>query len=84
MLREWSGLWEAMDKDSATWFETTPKMYSGLLGVAPPRAIAGSAFLVGEISHNDAEGRQVYACFNEVGGKFFARYMTVRQFKEGV
>jgi hypothetical protein len=78
---EWQPLWDAMDAHPAEWIPTTEKMYWQMLEAVPPRAHANGAFLVGEASHSNAEGRTMYAGFKKTGGQFFAKYLTIDQFK---
>jgi hypothetical protein len=52
-----------------------------MLEAVPPRAHSNGAFLVGEASHSNAEGRNMYACFRKTGGQFYAKYLTIEQFK---
>ena len=78
---EWANLWEAMETTPTDWIQTTEKMYWDMLGAVPPRAHTNGAFLVGEASHSNAEGRNMYACFRKTGGQFYAKYLTIDQFK---
>jgi hypothetical protein len=78
---EWQPLWDAMEAHPADWIQTTEKMYWEMLGAVPPRAHTNGAFLVGEASHSNAEGRNMYACFRKTGGQFYAKYLTIEQFK---
>ena len=45
---EWQPLWDAMDARPTEWIETTEQMWWDMLECVPPRAQAGSRFLVGE------------------------------------
>jgi len=38
---------------------------------------------VGEPLRHNEEGKAVHACFKEIGSQFFAKNMTVEQFKAG-
>lgn len=78
---EWQPLWDAMDAHPTEWIPTTEKMYWDMLEAVPPRAHSRGAFLVGEASHSNAEGRTMYAGFKKTGGQFFAKYLTIDQFK---
>lgn len=78
---EWAQLWAAMDALPDDWIRTTDSMYQNMLEVLPPRAQAGARFLVGEAKTHNAEGKAVYACFKKDGDSYFAKHMTVEQFK---
>jgi hypothetical protein len=78
---EWQALWDAMTAAPDEWVPTTEKMYWEMLEVLPPRAQARGAFLVGEASRH-VDGVAVYSCFKQSGGEYFAKDMTVKQFKE--
>lgn len=78
----WQPLWDAMEANPTAWIPTTEQMYWEMLEVLPPRLMTGSAFLVGEAHHHNAEGQAVYACFSQTGENYRARYMTAQQFKE--
>ena len=78
---EWQPLWDAMEANPTNWIPTTEKMYWQMLEAVPPRAHKNGAFLVGEASHSNAEGRTMYAGFRKTGGQFFAKYLTIDQFK---
>ena len=80
---EWKELWDAMDAAPDAWIETTEGMYWHMLEVVPPRAQLGDRFLVGEPLRHNEEGKAVHACFKEIGPQFFAKNMTVEQFKAG-
>ena len=80
---EWQALWDAMDAQPEAWIPTTEDMYWQMLECVPPRAQTRAAFLVGEPRRHNAAGEAVHACFKETrGGEFFARNLTVQQFKE--
>jgi hypothetical protein len=79
---EWQPLWDAMDANPSEWIPTTEKMYWQMLEAVPPRAHSNGAFLVGEASHSNAEGRTMYAGFRKTGGQFYAKYLTIDQFKK--
>ncbi len=78
----WGQLWDAMKANPDTWVETTGEMYMAMLNVLPPKRMTGWAFLVGEPDHDNAKGETVYAGFKRAGDRYFARYLTVRQFSE--
>jgi hypothetical protein len=80
---EWDALWNAMGVAPGAWVQTTEAMYWQMLEAVPPAAQSRCAFLVGEAHHHNDEGRAVYACFQETPRGFFARYLTVQQFKGG-
>jgi hypothetical protein len=80
---EWSALWAALDATPDTWMATTESMYWEMLEAVPPRAQARGAFLVGEALRHDSQGVAVYHCFKQCGREYFARNMTVEQFKAG-
>lgn len=79
---EWKALWDAMDASPDAWIPTTEAMYWQMLECVPPRAQTRAAFLVGEPLRHDANGDAVHACFKETPRGFFARNLTVKQFKE--
>lgn len=81
---EWQPLWDAMEAHPNDWTPTTEKMYWEMMGVLPPRAQSRGAFLVGEPLRHDAQGKAVHACFRQSGGRFYARNLTLEQFKTEV
>ncbi len=83
-LLEWSLLWAAMDASPSEWIPTTESMYWHMLECVPPRAQRGRAFLVGEPLRDDSEGKAVHACFKQSGNDYFARNLTLEQFKAEV
>ena len=78
---EWQDLWDAMKAAPDAWVPTTENMWWQMLEVLPPRAQARGAFLVGEASRH-VGGEAVYSCFKQTGGEYFAKDLTVKQFKE--
>ena len=78
----WSELWDAMRSEPDRWQYTAEAMYHEMLGVLPPAAMGGGAFLVGEANHHNEQGHAVYACFYHVNGDYLARYMTRAEFRE--
>ena len=80
---EWKPLWDAMDATPDAWIPTTEDMYWELLECVPPRAAVPGCFLVGEAERHNDEGKAVHACFKQSGSQFFAKYMTVEQFRGG-
>lgn len=80
-LLEWSPLWAAMKDQSEAWIPTTKGMYWAMLEVLPPRAHAGGAFIVGEPLRHNSEGKAVHACFKQSGAGYFARNLTVAEFR---
>ena len=78
---EWQPLWDAMDAHPSDWIPTTEAMNWEMLGAVPPKAYINGAFLVGEASHSNAEGRTMYACFRKTNGQFYAKHLTFEQFK---
>ena len=81
---EWAELWAAMDAQPLEWIPTTEAMYWEMLGCVPPRAMRGGAFLVGEANNSNADGYPVYACFKQLGDNYFARNLTLEQFRAEV
>lgn len=77
----WKELWDAMDANPEQWIQTTEGMYWEMLEVVPPRAQTRDAFLVGEPLRHNSNGDAVNACFKQVGDNFYARNLTVAQFK---
>ena len=80
-LLVWEELWKAMETYPDKWIPTTEKMYWEMLEVLPPRDMTRRAFLVGEAHSDNAEGKPIYACFKKLGDDFFARYLTLEQFR---
>lgn len=80
---EWSALWAAMDASPAAWIPTTEPMYYDMLECLPPRAQSSFGFLVGEPLRHNEHGKAVHACFKQVGNDFFARNLTVDEFRAG-
>jgi hypothetical protein len=80
----WDALWAAMRASHDVWIETTEGMFWDMLEVLPPRAQSHDRFLVGEAARHDENGKPVYSCFKQVGTRFYAKDMTVEQFKAGV
>ena len=78
---EWSDLWEAMDASPDAWIPTTEDMYFEMRDCLPPRTMSGGRFLVGEPKTHNAEGKAVHACFWERDGSYFAKHMTIEQFR---
>ena len=83
-MNELSGqaLWDAMKKEPTKWIRTTEGMYYDMLEVLPPAAMGHGAFLVGEPYTHNSRGEAVHACFANMYGDFFARYSTIREFRE--
>ena len=79
---EWKDLWDAMDAYPDKWQPTTREMSMEMLGALPPAAMTSTAFLVGEPKTHNKDGFPIYACFRNVGGKYEAKYMTLKEFKE--
>lgn len=80
---EWSDLWTAMDTAPKDWIETTEAMYWNMLECVPPRCMAGGRFLVGE-AKTHVNGEAVHACFWSKDGGYFAKHMTVAEFRGAV
>lgn len=78
---EWQALWDAMKAAPEAWIPTTENMWWQMLEVLPPRAQTRGAFLVGEASRH-VDGVAVYTCLKHSGGEYFAKDLTVKQFKE--
>ena len=79
---EWQPLWDAMEANPNDWTPTTEKMFWEMLEVLPPRAHNGRAFLVGEALRHNETGHAVHACFRQSGEDYYAKNMTVQQFRE--
>ena len=80
---EWTALWAAMDASPQEWIPTTETMYWEMMECVPPRMSTGAAFLVGEALRH-VDGVAVHACFKTMAGCYFARNLTVKQFRESV
>ena len=78
---EWSDLWAAMDARPDEWIQTTEHMHDEMLNCLPPRAGGSGAFLVGEPKTHRADGQAVYTCFVRNRSGYFARDMTLAEFK---
>ena len=78
---EWAPLWAAMDDKPSEWIPTTEAMYWHMLECVPPRSQRVGAFLVGEANNTNADGYPVYACFRQSGDHYFARNLTLEQFR---
>lgn len=73
-------LWEAMKANPDAWIETTKEMAYEMLGALPPIGSWGR-FMVSEPVRDNDEGEAVYAAFKIVSDRHFARYLTLRQFR---
>lgn len=78
---EWAPLWAAMDATPEEWIPTTEDMFYEMLECVPPRAQERRRFLAGEPLRHNEEGKAVHACFKQSGNDFFARNLTVEQFR---
>lgn len=78
---EWAPLWAAMDATPEAWIPTTEDMFYEMLECVPPRAQERGRFLVGEPLRHNEEGKAVHACFKQSGNDFFARNLTIEQFR---
>ena len=78
---EWKELWDAMDTNLDQWIPTTKAMYWEMLEVLPPEIMSQTAFLVGEASRHNKDGKAVYSCFKQVNDDYFAKNLTVAEFK---
>ena len=78
---EWQALWDAMDANPDQWISTTKNMYWEMLEVLPPEIMSQTAFLVGEVSSHNKDGKAVYSCFRQVNDNYFAKNLTVAEFK---
>jgi hypothetical protein len=75
----WQHLWDEMKKQPFQWIETTQEMYYEMLCCVPPIRHKGTFFIVGEPSFHSAKGEALYAAFNKINGKFYAKYLTLLQ-----
>ena len=78
---EWQPLWDAMEANPSEWIETTDKMYWDMLESVPPRAQNSRGFLVGEPLSDNAEGYPIYACFKKSGDNYYAKNLTLSEFR---
>ena len=78
---EWHDLWDAMDANPDQWIPTTRAMYWEMMEVLPPEIMSQSAFLVGEATRHTKEDKAVYCCFKQVNDDYFAKNLTVAEFK---
>lgn len=83
-LLEWAPLWAAMDAKPLEWIPTTEAMYWEMLECVPPRAQRGGSFLVGEANNHNSDGKAVYSCFKQSGDNYFARNLTLEQFRSEI
>jgi len=83
-LLEWAQLWAAMDAKPLEWMPTTEAMYWDMLECVPPRAQHRGAFLVGEPLRHNEQGQALHACFKQIGDKYFARNLTLEQFRSEI
>lgn len=83
-LFEWLPLWAAMDAKPLEWIPTTKAMYWEMLECVPPKAQRGRAFLVGEPLRHNENGQAVHACFRQSGNQYFARNLTLEQFRSEI
>lgn len=72
-----------MNANPTEWIETTEAMNWEMLCCLPPAAGLNGHFLVGEPNNHNAAGEAVYACFKIDGGRYFAKYQTYREFRQG-
>lgn len=79
-LLVWQELWDAMKANPEAWIETTEEMANEMLCVLPPIGSWGF-FLVSEPTRHNENGEAVYAGFKIDGGRHFARYLTIKQFR---
>ena len=73
-------LWDAMESDMSVFHETTEDMFYDMLGCVPPIRQRRKSFLVGEASYHNKRGEALFACFLSKDGRFYAKYMTLREF----
>ena len=66
------------------WRETNEEQYDNYLGNVPPVCYGASGFLSGEPYTHYDEGRGVYLACKKQGDRYFAKMMTVAQFKAGL
>ena len=78
----WDKLKENYNSGSHDWVETTEETYTEQLEVLPPAAQRANAFLMGEPYTYNAAHEKVYACFNKRGKQYFAKFMTIAQFRK--
>ena len=70
-----------------TWEETTQERFDDMMGILPPAAMTGNAFLVGEPSDHDAgNGMPRFQAYRRRGNAYQAssRPMTRKEFKEEI
>lgn len=81
----WGELWSAMKENylagNEKWVETTEEMYDEQLNVLPPEEWEHGSFLVGEAWNHNSNNESVYACFMRFDGRYYARYLTRRQWR---
>jgi len=52
-----------------------------MLESVPPRAQNSRGFLVGEPLSDNAEGYPIYACFKKSGDNYYAKNLTLSEFR---
>ena len=57
------------------------KMYWEMLESVPPRAQNSRGFLVGEPLSDNADGYPIYACFKKSGDNYYAKNLTLSEFR---
>lgn len=75
-------LWDAMKANPEAWIETTEEMANEMLCVLPPIGSWGR-FMVGEPLRENSNGEAIYAAFEIVSERHWARFMTMKQFHNG-
>ena len=73
--------WDACKAPGVVWAATNEARYWDALECLPPVAMAGGAFLMGEAADHTLRDEAVYSGFWQVGGAYFHRFATVRQFR---
>jgi len=81
--------WKAeQQRTPIQWMQTTAEQYDEMLGVLPPAAYAGAAFLVGEPTDHDAgNGQPRFPAYRKRGAAYevASRPVTIPEFRaEGV
>ena len=70
-----------VDENPAAWVEISEEHWIYSMEVLPPIYFDGG-FAVSEASHEDAQGREMYAACVKIGGRFFIRHLAVADMPE--
>ena len=69
---------EFLEKGDKSWIETSEELFYEQLGCVPPERIENKCFLMGEMIDWLPDG-PLYSCFTEVNGRYFTRYVYLKE-----